>query len=99
MLCWLVGKVDCFQLPGLDAWFNSNDHLPPHLHVEKPGAWEVKVSFLRDSTEMIETLWSKRKGPTKANLKMIATAVEAHRDALLGEWEDKVNVKTPGSER
>jgi hypothetical protein len=35
-----VGKVDCFEIPGRKVWFNSNDHLPPHFHVENEDDWE-----------------------------------------------------------
>jgi hypothetical protein len=96
----VVGKVDSFQSEGLQCWFNSDDHLPPHFHAEKPGEWEVRVYFLRAPKEMFETKWSKRKGnPSKATLGSLAKRVEAERANLLVEWESKVNVKAPGLQR
>ena len=95
-----MGQVDAFHLPGLELWFNSNDHRPPHFHVEKPGEWEVIVRFLRARSEMCEVRWSSRQGaPSKADLGAIAKTAEAHRRALLVEWETKVRVSDPGPER
>ena len=44
-----MGKVGCITLAGLSLWFNSNDHLPPHFHVNKTGEWEIRIYFLRCS--------------------------------------------------
>jgi hypothetical protein len=93
-----VGKVDCFSLSGLYIWFNSNDRLPPHFHAEKVTSWEVRIFFLRDPDEMIELAWG-RKEPTSAERKRIVKAAEEHREQLLGEWEQKASVQTPGAER
>ena len=41
-----MGKVESFNLDGLDLFFNSHDHLPPHFHVRKPGQGEIRVFFL-----------------------------------------------------
>jgi hypothetical protein len=95
-----VGRVSAFAIAGLDLWFNTNDHRPPHFHAEKPGEWEVRVRFLRDRSEMFETVWTRKRGaPSSSDLKDLAKATEDHRGALLAEWETKVPVKTPGPER
>lgn len=93
-------KVVSVVLLGLDLWFNSDDHLPPHFHAEKPGEWEVRVHFLRGTADMFETNWSATAGrPSKGDLKALARAVEARRADLLAEWTAKVNVKAPGAAR
>jgi len=45
-----VANVSAFEISGLKSWFWSNDHEPPHFHVKKTGEWEIKVSFLEDSS-------------------------------------------------
>ena len=93
-------KAACFSLGGIELWFNSNDHLPPHFHAEKPREWEVRVFFLRDAHAMIEIVFSNRaRRPSKADLKELVQLTEAHREELLVQWEAAVDVKTPGPER
>jgi len=95
-----VPRVTTFSVAGLELWFNSNDHLPPHFHAEKPGQWSVRVRFLRDSEQMIEILYSfMPRRPSKSDLKALIKLTERHRAALLEEWEAKVNVTNPGAER
>ncbi len=95
-----MGRVTSFALAGLELWFNSDDHLPAHFHVEKPGEWEVRVYFLRDRADMFETKWTTRPGrPSRGDVRELAALVEGSRAALLAEWEQKVNIKTPGGER
>ena len=36
-----MGRVDAFAVPGVELWFNSSDHLPPHFHASQVGEWEV----------------------------------------------------------
>ncbi|NCR39243.1 MAG: DUF4160 domain-containing protein [Microcystis aeruginosa W13-11] len=48
-----MGKVESFNLDGLDLFFNSHDHLPPHFHVRKPGQWEIRVFFLLCNQENV----------------------------------------------
>jgi len=95
-----VPKVACFAVAGIELWFNSNDHLPPHFHAEKAREWQVRVFFLRNSKEMIEVGYSNRpRRPSKADVKEIVQQTEAHRTELYAQWEVAVNVKTPGPER
>ena len=89
-----MGKVDCFTLDGINMWFWSKDHNPPHFHAEKPGKWEVKVKFL-ESTKygLFEVEWSEAKSIPKSDLKQLSKMVVMHRDNLLMEWEAKVDLQ------
>jgi hypothetical protein len=82
-------KVDCFDIPGLVCWFWSNDHNPPHFHVQREGDWELKVQFLAGEGDMFELQWGT--SPKAKVLRQIAGAVQANRAALLAEWQAKVN--------
>jgi uncharacterized protein DUF4160 len=88
-------KLDAFRIPGLDLWFNSADHKPPHFHAERSGAWEVRIYFLRYPREMVETKWGK---PKKGELKQLLMLAEVHRAELFAEWERKVCIRAPGQE-
>lgn len=93
-----VPRVDSIVVVGLDLWFNSHDHLPPHFHAEKPGDWAVRVHFLRDPSVMCEVVYTRRpRRPTKKELKALVTRAEANREQLLQEWERKVSVQDPGA--
>ena len=93
-------KVACLAVAGVELWFNSNDHLPPHFHAEKSGEWEVRVFFLRGEDEMVEVVYSvRRRRPSKADLRELVDNVANHRADLLSEWETVVGVKAPGPER
>ncbi len=95
-----VGRVSTLSVPGLELWFNTSDHLPPHLHAEKAGDWEVRVYFLREPVEMFETKWTMRPGrPSRGELSELGRKVEESRAQLLVEWEQKVNVTAPGGQR
>jgi hypothetical protein len=54
-----MAKVDSFAIPGLECWFWSNDHDPPHFHVKRAGEWELKVNFLEDE-DLFELEWGGR---------------------------------------
>lgn len=92
-----MGKVDCFEIPGRKVWFNSNDHLPPHFHVEKEDDWEIVVRFRRSRDEMIKIKWGK--GPGGAEARRITKLAQEHREQLLEEWEKKALPTTKGSEK
>jgi Domain of unknown function (DUF4160) len=84
---------------GIELWFNSNDHLPPHFHAEKPHEWEVRVFFLREAREMFEVVYTNRRGrPNKSDVREISQQAETHRAELLEQWERAVDVKAPGAE-
>lgn len=91
-----MGKVQSFKLEGLDLFFNSNDHMPPHFHVRKPGAWEIRVYFLLCSKE--KGLIFDIKYPPNAQISSkdenrILKLVLENRSHLLMEWEKKVCIK------
>jgi hypothetical protein len=91
--------VVSIAVAGLDLWFNSADHWPPHFHAERPGEWEVRVMFLRHGAAMIELVWADKKGPSARDGKKIRRAVEGARDRLLAEWEAKVAPSAPGARK
>jgi hypothetical protein len=80
----VVATVTAFPLSGLKIWFWSNDHEPPHFHVKKVGEWEIKVSFLEDSSRMIEEVFGK---PSAKVLREIKELAEQHRPELLQQWQ------------
>jgi len=90
-----VPNVRWVFLTGLELWFNSRDHLPPHFHAEKVGQWEVRVMFMRQPVEL-ELRWGSE--PTGKDQKRLRSAAEAQRLALLVEWENAVCIKEPGAE-
>lgn len=90
--------MSAFAQDGLELFFNSSDHLAPHFHAENSGEWEVRVYFLREVTAMVEVKWMLR-APSKKVLKRLCAKAAEFRPQLLKEWEQKVIVTTPGTER
>ncbi len=87
------GKVDSLRIGGLDLWFNSSDHLPPHIHVRKPGEWEVRVYFTLCTRSRLEirAVWpSDAKGPRGWQRLELLQGIEKNKSRLLEEWERKV---------
>lgn len=93
-----MGKLECLSFPGWEAWINSDDHDPPHFHLEKPGEWLVKVFFMRSPLEFEYVYQAKKRGLSGKERKRIAQAVEEHRAALYAEWLEKALVKDPGEQ-
>ena len=88
-----VGKVQCIAIDGLDLWFNSNDHRPPHFHARMSGEYELRVYFLLCTAEHLEcdVKWSKRgKKPSAKVQKSLRDLVVKNRESLLNEWDRKV---------
>lgn len=84
-------KLKAFRLAGLELWFYSQDHLPPHFHVERGGEWQVRVYFMRVPEKMVDVVYSFRaRRPSKADLKTLKQKAHQHRMRLLAEWEEKV---------
>lgn len=90
-----VARVTAFSLPGLDLWFNSSDHLPPHFHARRAGEWEIRVFFLLCREGHLErtTKWSDRRGVRRADLDALLEGALRFRVELLVEWEAKVGVR------
>jgi hypothetical protein len=90
-----MGKVECFELEGIDLRFYSNDHEPPHLHAERPDAWEVRVFFLEDPVR-VEVKWPKDGGPSAGDRAALMRGAADHRSMLLDEWKRKVDSRLQG---
>ena len=89
-----MGKVDAFSVAGVDLWFNSSDHLPPHFHARRAGEWELRVFFLRCTDTHLEASvkWADRKrGIGRKDLEALKTGAFQFREELLKEWEAKVD--------
>lgn len=85
-----MGKVDCIQVAGLSLWFNSNDHLPPHFHVNKTDDWEMRIYFLGCSDGFLDFDIKWGNGPSAKVQRELLTMVLVKRAALFLEWEQKV---------
>lgn len=86
-----MAKLECFTIDGIESWFFSNDHLPPHFHARRKGQWEVRVYFLESRTsEMFDVVWLKGKEVPRADTKLLEAMVTTYRVEILEGWEDKV---------
>ena len=85
-----LGRVTAFSMSGIDMWFNSHDHGPPHFHARRPGIWEVRIYFSTGAENLADydLKWGRRPGRRELR-ELLAMAVE-HRTDLLEEWEAKV---------
>ena len=89
-------KVTAFTIPGLDLWFSSNDHLPPHFHARKAGAWEIRIFFLACAGRRLSYArkWPPGgRAPGSREKRTILRSTLEHRTELLEEWERKVATK------
>ncbi len=86
-----LGKVEAFSIEGLDLWFNSIDHRPPHFHARSPGRWEIRVTILEctETQFKYEAKWGTN--PIRRHREELREMVLEHRVALLEEWERKVH--------
>jgi hypothetical protein len=88
-----VGRVDAFSVPGVELWFNSSDHLPPHYHASRRGEWEIRVFFLLSTETHLD--WSlkwkdRRRAVQRSVLAQLREQSVKFRAELLAEWEAKV---------
>ena len=97
----ILGKLDCFSIQGLELFFYSNDHLPPHFHVKKVGEWEVRIN-IETSTEAngldLSYVFPKRQGRNFRGIsgqqqRQILKLIVDHRLEILEEWNLKVLVQ------
>ncbi len=86
-----MGRVGAFSVAGLDMWFNSHDHPPPHFHARRAGVWEVRVYFLTCSECSLDYDLKWGRLPSGRELRELVAGVVEHRVTLLEEWEAKVN--------
>jgi uncharacterized protein YfaT (DUF1175 family) len=85
-----MAKVECFSIDGVECWFYSQDHRPPHFHARKHGQWHFRVWFLRKEAAMLERMPGPRKRISKQDRKTLQQMAANHRAELLQEWEHKV---------
>jgi hypothetical protein len=90
-----MGRVTAIAVDGLDLWYNSSDHLPPHFHARRAGEWEVRIDILRTTMEELvyDPKWPPRVTLPGAISRTLRVAVVTNRAALLTEWEAKVCVR------
>ena len=88
-----MGKVDVFSVPGVEMWFWSADHVPPHFHVKKTGEWEISVHILETQEHQLsyELKWGA--GPSGKTQRTLAKLVVKYREVLYGEWSCKTRVE------
>ena len=95
-----MGVVSSFSIQGLDIYFNSLDHFPPHFHVEC-AAWHIRVFI--DSSSLERGLHFQYKLPKKPPRKFrglskkqkreLLQKVINHKAELLSEWGKKVCIR------
>ena len=86
----LLGKVDAFTIGGLDLWFNSHDHGPPHFHARRPGDWEIRVYFLSCTENALDFDMKWGREAPRTYIQALLHRVATQRAELLEEWERKV---------
>ncbi|MBI2302700.1 MAG: DUF4160 domain-containing protein [Armatimonadetes bacterium] len=96
-----MGRVQAFEVEGLDLQFRPNDHTPPHFHAVKVGQWEVMVD-IRATTKRKLVLsgvkaWSRDHRSDASEQRVLRTLVVDHREELLGQFH--VEVKTDEQRR
>jgi hypothetical protein len=80
------------RIAGLQIRLYSNDHDPEHIHIIKPGDWEIRVYFLLSGTNCLtyDLLWNnKNKRPSSKDMKRIATYIKDYKNELINEWINK----------
>ncbi|MEM9275611.1 MAG: DUF4160 domain-containing protein [Cyanobacteria bacterium P01_F01_bin.143] len=89
-------KVENFHLHGLEAFFRSSDHYPPHFHVKKKGYWEIRVYIITSTSKLhysVKFPKNNKQLPSSKEEKLIVDFVRENREKLYIEWEAKVCVK------
>lgn len=89
-------KVENFNIHGLEAFFRSNDHLPPHFHVKKKGEWEIRVYIITSTEKLhysVKFPKNKKQFLSSKEEKSILAFVIKNREKLYLDWENKVCVK------
>ncbi len=85
-----MGRVEAFAVEGLEAWFNSRNHPPPHVHVRRPDEWEIRVHILETTGRSLS--YSRKWGrvPDGRDIRVLRGLVATHRTRLMDEWDRKV---------
>jgi hypothetical protein len=94
---FFLGKIEEFSLKGLQAFFRSSDHHPPHFHVKKSGRWEIRVYILTSSKNGLDYSFKFPKNKsvtlTSKEEKAILGFVTSNREKLLLDWSTQVCVR------
>lgn len=85
-----MGKVEAFVLKGIECWFYSQDHRPPHFHAKKSGEWHFRIFFLTAKEEMLERVKGADRKLKARDRDALCDMTELYREELLIEWERKV---------
>ena len=85
-----MGKVEAFTLAGIECWFNSQDHGPPHFHARRKGKWHVRVRFMESKDDMFERVRGAQGRFSARQRNSLYETVKEIRGELLLEWERKV---------
>ena len=88
-----MGKVEAFSVPGVEMWFWSADHIPPHFHVKKAGEWEIRVHILETRERQLSYQLKWGAGPSGKLQGTLAMLVVKHRHVLYDEWSRKTGVE------
>jgi hypothetical protein len=83
-----MAKVRCISIDGIEMWFYSGDHQPPHFHARRLGDWEVRVYITAAEDEMLELVRPPDALIKGKDRKALINGVLFHRSELLAEWED-----------
>lgn len=81
-----MATVTAFRIDGIELWFWSHDHEPPHFHAKKKGEWEYRVWFMEQPTAMLDRLWTQKRMPRSIRKQLVELA-ESHRSELLQQWQ------------
>ena len=96
-----MGRVGGFNLNGLEAFFRSNDHRPPHFHIKKKGEWEIRVYIITTQKNSFDYSFKFPKNGSKKisskEKKEIIKFVIKNRESLLLSWEEQVCIKEKNS--
>jgi hypothetical protein len=80
-------KVKSFTLFGIECYFPSLDHEPPHFHAKRAGEWNCKVFFLESRGKILQVVKGEKR-LTKSQRKELLNAVATFRAELMNEWEE-----------
>lgn len=81
-------RVRALVIDGINLYFPSNNHEPPHFHAQKrDGAWLLKVYIMEPEEHMIEVIRPPDARIHRKDRRAIIEGVNQHRLELILEWE------------
>jgi len=81
-----MARVRCFEIAGVQCYWISGDHDPPHFHARRPGEWHYVVNFLQPRGRMLRVKREVKRIAGSVR-RALCTRAEANLDALLDEWQ------------